>query len=117
MMFISCKKSSDTNPASPYSSPVVTTSSVTNITSTSAVSGGTIVSEGGTPVTARGVCWATSPNVPYLNCFQNVEPGYNFTYASTMTALLPHTTYYVRAWAANGQNYYGFGQEIMFTTQ
>ena len=40
----------------------VSTASVTNITDNSATSGGYIFSDGGFPVTARGVCWSTSPN-------------------------------------------------------
>ena len=47
-------------------SPSLTTNSVTSITSTSAVSGGNITSDGGLSITARGVCWSKSPD-PTIN--------------------------------------------------
>ena len=40
--------------------PSVTTASITNITLTTAIGGGTITSANGSPVTARGVCWNTT---------------------------------------------------------
>ena len=42
--------------------PTVTTTAVTNITQTTATSGGNVTSDGGYPVLTRGVCWSTSPN-------------------------------------------------------
>jgi phosphodiesterase/alkaline phosphatase D-like protein len=42
--------------------PVVFTTAVTNITTGSATSGGNVTEEGNAPVTARGVCWSTTPN-------------------------------------------------------
>ena len=96
--------------------PVVTTSPVTNITATSAQSGGTVSSDGGFSVTARGVVWSQTP----LPDLQNNE-GYttdgsglgNFT--SNMTGLTLDTYYYVRAYATNniGTTY---GQQLTFTT-
>lgn len=43
----------------------LSTSSVSSITYTSAVSGGVITNDGGALVTARGVCWSTSQN-PFI---------------------------------------------------
>ena len=42
-------------------SPIVNTTDVSGITQTAAQSGGEVVSDGGSPVTQRGVCWNTSP--------------------------------------------------------
>src|SRR5690554_561319 len=42
--------------------PVLTTTEVTEITQTIAISGGVISSDGGALVTERGVCWSTSEN-------------------------------------------------------
>ena len=42
--------------------PTLTTDSITSITAISATSGGNITDDGGLSVTARGVCWSTSPN-------------------------------------------------------
>lgn len=96
--------------------PVVTTASeVTNITAHSAVSGGTVVSDGGAHVTARGVCWATAPK-PNLNddpCSTDGEGLGSFT--SQITGLEPDTLYRVRAFATNseGTNY---GEDITLWT-
>src|SRR4030042_1198560 len=38
----------------------LTTTAMTSITKNSAVSGGNVTSEGGTPVTEKGVCWSTT---------------------------------------------------------
>ena len=42
--------------------PTVSTATVTDITQTTATSGGTVSSDGGAPVTVRGVCWSTLQN-------------------------------------------------------
>ena len=42
--------------------PELSTSVVIDITYKTAVSGGTIASDGGTSIISRGVCWSTSPN-------------------------------------------------------
>ena len=48
--------------------PVLTTSAVsTDVTLTNAIGGGNITSEGGSAVTARGICWSTSPSPTILN--------------------------------------------------
>ena len=46
----------------PLSGATITTAEVTEITTNSAVSGGIISGDGGSPVIARGVCWSTSPD-------------------------------------------------------
>jgi len=94
--------------------PIVTTSSVSGITSNSAVSGGSISSSGASPVTARGVCWGTSIN-PSLSGNYTVDGNGTGTYFSTITGLLPNTAYYIRAYATNsfGTSY---GDNLQFST-
>ncbi len=48
--------------------PTLTTTAVSSITAVSAVSGGTILSDEGGPITAMGVCWSTNtnPTIVYL---------------------------------------------------
>src|SRR5882672_10620435 len=41
--------------------PTVTTSTVTDLTQTTATGGGVVTSAGGSTVKARGVCWSTGP--------------------------------------------------------
>lgn len=115
VLLISCKKKSDTPTGPEYKEPTVITSAVTITGASTATSGGLITDDGGYQITIRGVAWAAQPNTPFANCWQTIDGFYAGTYTSTMTYLLPHTTYYVRAYAANGKGFYGFGKEISFT--
>ncbi len=94
--------------------PVVTTSSVINIMS-SAVCGGTVVSHGGSDVTARGVCWSTNPN-PTVNGSHTVNGIDTGSFVCNITGLSANTTYYVRAYATNGVGT-AYGNEVAFTTE
>jgi len=93
---------------------VLTTSSVTSITETSAVSGGNITDDGGSAVIARGVCWSTSSG-PDLTGDHTTDDSGMGSYASSITGLDPNTTYYVRAYATNGEGT-AYGNELSFTT-
>jgi len=78
----------------------IITTPVLGVTSTTASSGGSIYSDGGAAVTARGVCWSTIPN-PGITDSKTVDGTGPGSYASTLTGLTPGTTYYVRAYATN----------------
>ncbi|MCP4353986.1 MAG: DUF1566 domain-containing protein [Desulfobacterales bacterium] len=94
--------------------PTSITAIVSDITTTSAISGGNVISNGGDSVTARGTCWNTSQS-PTLSdtCTANSTGTGSFT--SIITGLSPDTTYYVRAYATNsiGTSY---GNEVLFQT-
>lgn len=94
--------------------PAVTTTSATEITGTTATSGGNISSDGGYEITARGVCWSTSPNPTVANSHTSDSTG-NGTFTSNLTNLSPNTTYYLKAYATNSITT-SYGNEIMFTT-
>jgi len=94
--------------------PSVTTNAVTNITQTTATSGGNVTSEGGATVTARGVCWSTSSNPTIANSHTTDGSGTG-TFISYLTGLTPNTPYYVRAYATNNVGS-GYGNEVSFTT-
>jgi PKD repeat protein len=93
---------------------IVTTSAVTSITSTTATGGGNVVSDGGSPITARGICWSTSAN-PTITGNHTTEPGTTGVFTSNMTGLLPSTTYHVRAYATNAIGT-GYGDDVAFST-
>lgn len=93
----------------------LTTSAITSLTYYySAFSGGNITADGGAPVIARGVCWSTSPNPTVYNNKTTNGSGIG-SYSSTLTGLLPSTTYYVRAYATTDASS-AYGNEISFTT-
>lgn len=92
----------------------ITTTAVTDVTNAGATSGGNIVYDEGSPVTARGVCWSTSPNPTTADSKTSDGTGIG-SYVSTITGLTNNTTYYVRAWATNGAGT-AYGNERSFTT-
>ena len=92
----------------------LTTNVATSVTNIMAISGGNISSDGGTPVTARGICWSTSPNPTIANDTTRNGVGTG-SFISNMTGLLGSTTYYVRAYAVNTTGV-AYGNQITFTT-
>ena len=94
--------------------PKVTTGSITDITVSSAEGGGEVVSDGGDPVTSKGLCWSTNPNPTTADFTTNDGIGTG-SFSSSMTDLTLFTKYYVRAYATNSVGT-GYGDEISFTT-
>lgn len=94
--------------------PALTTAAASSITSIAAISGGNITSDGGSAVTARGVCWNISPAPTTANNLTSDGTGMG-SYVSNLTGLVAGTTYYVRAYATN-PNGTSYGNEISFTT-
>jgi len=78
----------------------LTSTAITGATGTSATSGGTITSPGGTAITASGVCWGTSPNPTVANS-KTTGAVASGAFTSTLTGLTAGTLYYVRAYATN----------------
>ena len=97
------------------SNPRINTSVISAVASSAASSGGTIVSDGGATITAKGVCWSTSPS-PTIALSTKTNNGTGTTaYTSSITGLLPITAYYLRAYATNSFGT-AYGQEEVFTT-
>lgn len=93
--------------------PILTTVAITGTTSNSAVSGGNISSDGGSPIDAKGVCWATTANPTITDPKTNNGDG-SANYSSNLTPLQPGTTYHVRAYATNSVGT-GYGNDLSFT--
>lgn len=95
--------------------PEVETYQATEITATTAKSGGNVTDEGDGPVTARGVCWSTSPNPTLFDNYTNDGSGPG-EFVSQLKNLTTGTTYHVRAYATNdlGTSY---GEDLNFTPQ
>jgi uncharacterized protein (TIGR02145 family) len=82
------------------SKPIISTTNISNITRNTAKSGGNITSDGGLPITARGVCWSTSQNPTTVGSHTTNGKGTG-SFTSNITGLTIHTFYYVRAYATN----------------
>jgi hypothetical protein len=63
-----------------------TTSSASSITTTTATLGGNVTEQGSSPVTARGVCWSTSPNPTIADSHTSDGTGIG-TFTSNLTGL------------------------------
>lgn len=95
--------------------PSVTTSSITNITQTTATCGGNISSDGNAVVTVRGVCWSTSEN-PEITDYKTSDGTGTGEFTSNITGLTPNTTYYVSAYATNSEGT-AYGESKQFLTE
>jgi hypothetical protein len=95
--------------------PVLTTTAATSIGLITAVSGGTISSDGGSAVTERGICWGTAVNPSIILSTKTSDSLGVGTFTSSLTGLTPNTLYHVRAYATNsiGTSY---GSDLTFTT-
>lgn len=94
--------------------PTLTTTNISSITSSTAYAGGTISNDGGSSVTAKGVCWSTTQN-PVVSNNHTVDGSGAGSFISNLIDLLPNTTYYVRAYATNTAGT-GYGIQVSFTT-
>lgn len=94
--------------------PTLTTTELSSLTGTSAISGGNISSDGGATITAKGICWNTTGNPTVLDIITNDGSGTG-SFTSSFNGLTIGTTYYVRAYAINSIGT-GYGNQISFTT-
>jgi hypothetical protein len=107
-------------PPGAYYAPTVSTSIPSIILSDGATTGGTVLSNGGASIMARGVCWSTGFNpATSSNCTTNGTGTGIFT--SIITGLESEQTYHVRAYASNIDPYgnirVGYGEDIAFKTR
>ena len=94
--------------------PSLTTVAINTITQTTATSGGNITSDGGATITACGVCWSTNLT-PTIADNKTTEAVGSNNFTSSITELMPSTTYYVRAYATNSVGT-SYGNSLQFTT-
>lgn len=112
LLVTSCRKDAiDTSPTL----PAVSTTPISSITSSSAISGGSINFDGEASVTARGICYGTSSKPTLANNSVAAGSG-NGNFTCNITNLQPNTTYYVRAYATNSVGTAYGNNEVVFTT-
>jgi hypothetical protein len=93
---------------------IVTTTSVTNILTNSATSGGNVTSGGNSLVTERGIAWGTLAGPTTVGTHQANGAGVG-VFTVSMTGLSPATHYHVRAYAINASGI-SYGSDMQFTT-
>ena len=94
--------------------PILSTNPVTNLTTTTATSGGNISSDGGAEITARGVCLSLTSNPTTAN-IKTIDGTGTGQYESTITELDPGAAYHLRAYATNSVGT-AYGDDILFST-
>lgn len=94
--------------------PTVSTIATSNVTTSSVTCGGNITSAGTATVTARGVCWGTSPNPTIMGNHSSNGTGTGI-FTSVVSGLNANTTYYIRAYATNSVGT-SYGNDQSFTT-
>ena len=80
--------------------PTVTTTALSPITATGATGGGNVTNAGGGTITARGVAYGLSVN-PTISSGHTSDGTGTGSFVSSLTGLMPSTTYHVRAYATN----------------
>ena len=110
---ISCKKEDPEGDNLVISN--IATLDVTEVTATTAISGGDIIDDGGTEITQKGVCWSTT-TVPTIYDSSTNDGNNSGDFSSHVTGLSNNTTYYLRAYATNSKGT-AYGNEVTFKTQ
>jgi hypothetical protein len=95
--------------------PTIITRSISDISTTSAQSGGVFSLDENTEIIKKGICWNNFPN-PDIGSFKTENGGGLDPFSATLTNLQPNTTYYVRAYSINNAGI-GYGKEISFKTR
>jgi len=93
---------------------MLTTSIVTDITPTTAKSGGSQINTASGVILSKGIVWNTSPSPTVDHFSKSAGEGYA-AFVCDMTNLQHNTKYYVRAYVTN-QNGIFYGNEVSFTT-
>ncbi|WCT12615.1 hypothetical protein [Mucilaginibacter jinjuensis] len=93
---------------------MLTNNIIAGVTTTTATSGGTVVSSGSATITAIGVCYSTTSQTPTVSDPHTSETVTS-SFTSNITGLAAGTTYYVRSYATSTAGT-GYGGTVKFTT-
>ena len=95
--------------------PTVTTRTVSDVTGSTALAGGSVTDNGGSTIMARGICWSTAQNPTIENNSVNVDVNDIAEFSCNISGLVAGVTYYVRAYATNAVGT-AYGEQVSFTT-
>jgi len=91
----------------------LTTGDYSEVTSSSFKMGGDVLSDGGSPVTDKGICWNTAPGPTTDNFTESGGNGIG-SFMVSISGLVVNTTYYLRAYATNSVGTW-FSDEVEVT--
>jgi DNA-binding beta-propeller fold protein YncE len=94
---------------------VVTVNIMSNVTNTTALSGGIVTNGNNGVTTTNGVCWSSTNQLPTISDSKTSDTVNVNGFTSNITGLTPSTTYYLRAYASN-EGGVGYGAVVKFTT-
>jgi hypothetical protein len=115
LIFSGCVKDNFSKPSAVINFPSIKTNLISNITQTTAVSGGNTIYPGEGVIKAKGVCWDTKYNPTQYSSPHTDEGGGTASFTSFLTGLSPNTVYYYRAYAESDKGT-GFGDQLTFRT-
>jgi len=97
--------------------PSISTLAVTEITATTAKSGGNVTNDNGGEITSKGIVWSTSQNPTFeQNIGITIEGAGAGLFQSMLTGLSQNTNYYVRSHATNSAGT-AYGSQVQFKTE
>ena len=94
----------------------ISTAEASSITETTATSGGNVDATEYAGATQKGVCWNTT-GTPTTSDAKTEQGSGTGTFTSSMTGLLPNTTYYVRSYVIVGSTTTYGGQKTFKTNE
>jgi hypothetical protein len=94
--------------------PTITTDAMSAITYSTASCGGNITNDGGSAISARGICWSSNP-IPTITDLRTIEGNGSGSFSSNLNKLISDNTYYVRAYATNSVGT-SYGSVVSFKT-
>ena len=98
------------------SEDAVKTIGSSDVLQTTSIVSGTVITDNGASLSARGICYSTNSNPTISDLKKPDSQATLGSFTCTLTNLSPSTTYFARAYATNS---YGtaYGGEVSFTTQ
>jgi hypothetical protein len=94
--------------------PVLAGALISGVTSTGATCGGSVTSDGGLSVTARGICWNATGNPLSTENPTAMGAGLG-DFSGAFSGMAPNTRYYLRAYATNALGT-SYGPQVLLTT-
>jgi len=94
--------------------PILITTDILSVTTSSALCGGNVISDGNSPVIDRGVCWSTN-KYPTISDNKTKDGNGTGTFTSLIIGINSGLTYYFRAYAINAKGT-AYGDMMSFST-